>query len=83
LKIVRGGGAGGAVDALTFVETSSYGTQAIDAVVRVLGVDVVCHGSDRPYAASRLPALGSAVVHAVHSRNPERLLAHALQEVPA
>ncbi len=38
------------VDPLTFVETSSYGTQAVDAVLRVLGVDVICHGSDRPYA---------------------------------
>src|ERR687894_646062 len=44
------GGAGRAVDPLTFVETSSYGTLAIDAVIRVLGVDVVCYGSDRPYA---------------------------------
>ena len=45
----RGGGRG-SIDPLTFVETSSYGTQAVDAVIRVLGIDVVCHGSDRPYA---------------------------------
>ena len=38
------------VDPLTFVETSSYGERAIDAVGRVLGIDVICHGSDRPYA---------------------------------
>ena len=42
------------VDPLTFVETSSYGERAIDAVGRVLGIDVICHGSDRPYATSRL-----------------------------
>src|SRR5215216_5841647 len=70
------GGSGGPVDPLTFVETSTYGTQAVDAVVRVLGIDVVCHGSDRPYAAPGLPALGDAALHAIRSRNPGRLLAH-------
>jgi hypothetical protein len=77
------GGRGGTVDPLTFVETSSYGTQAVDAVIRVLGIDVVCHGSDRPYAAPALPALGDAARHAIRSRNPGRLLAHAPQEVLA
>jgi hypothetical protein len=77
------GGTGRPVDPLTFVETSSYGTQAVDAVVRVLGIDVVCHGSDRPYAAPALPALGDAALHAIRSRNPGRLLAHAPQEVLA
>jgi hypothetical protein len=77
------GGRGGAVDPLTFVETSSYGTQAIDAVIRVLGIDVVCHGSDRPYAEPPLPALGDAAVHAIRTRNPGRLLAHVAEEVPA
>ena len=52
------GGPARAVDPLTFVETSSYGTQAVDAVIRVLGIDVVCHGSDRPYAEPPPPALG-------------------------
>jgi hypothetical protein len=79
------GGPRGAVDPLSFVETSTYGRQAVDAVVRVLGVDVVCHGSDRPYA---MPSplglgLGDAALHAIRSRNPERLLVHALHEVPA
>ena len=77
------GGAGSVIDPLTFVETSSYGMQAVDAVVRVLGIDVVCHGSDRPYAASSTPALGEPVLHAIRTRNPERLLAHALKEVSA
>jgi hypothetical protein len=78
------GGAAGAVDALTFVETSTYGTQAVDAVVRVLGIDVVCRGSDRPYAAHVPPALGSeAALHAIRSENPRRLLAHVPQEVIA
>lgn len=77
------GGTGGPIDPLTFVETSSYGTRAVDAVVRVLGIDVVCHGSDRPYAAPALPALGDAALQAIRSRNPGRLLAHAPQEVLA
>jgi 6-methylsalicylate decarboxylase len=77
------GGHGSVVDPMTFVETSSYGTQAVDAVIRVLGVDVVCHGSDRPYAAPGAPVLGEAAAHALRTSNPERLLAHCLQEVPA
>jgi hypothetical protein len=77
------GGSGSTIDPLTFVETSSYGTQAIDAVVRVLGIDVVCHGSDRPYAAPATPGLGDAALHAIRTRNPGRLLAHSLEEVPA
>jgi len=78
------GGLGSAIDPLTFVETSSYGIQAVDAVVRVLGVDVVCHGSDRPYAAPAVPAaLGAAALHAIRTSNPGRLLAHSLKEVSA
>jgi len=77
------GGPRAAIDPLTFVESSSYATQAVDAVVRVLGIDVVCHGSDRPYCAPSRPALGEAAVHAIRSRNPGRLLAHCLEEVPA
>jgi hypothetical protein len=72
-----------AVDPLAFVETSSYGTQAVDAVVRVLGIDVVCHGSDRPYAAPAPLALGDAALHAIRTTNPGRLLARCAEEVPA
>jgi hypothetical protein len=77
------GGPSRPVDPLTFVETSSYGTQAVDAVVRVLGIDVVCHGSDRPYAAPSHPSLGDAAVHAFRTVNPGRLLADIPQEVSA
>ena len=76
----RGGGRT-VVDPLTFVETSSYGTQAVDAVVRALGIDVVCHGSDRPYAQPPLPALGEAALYAIRTTNPGRLLARSLEEV--
>jgi hypothetical protein len=77
------GGSGAPVDPLTFVETSSYGTQAVDAVVRVLGIDVICHGSDRPYAMPSQPALGEAALHAIRTVNPGRLLAHVPVEVSA
>ena len=71
-------------DPLTFVETSSYGTQAVDAVIRALGIDAVCHGSDRPYADPALPRLGSdAALHSIRTTNPGRLLAHVPQEVTA
>jgi hypothetical protein len=76
----RGGGRA-AIDPLAFVETSSYGTQAVDAVVRALGIDVVCHGSDRPYAEPPHPALGDAALHAIRTTNPGRLLARSLEEV--
>jgi 6-methylsalicylate decarboxylase len=77
------GGAGRPIDPLTFVETSSYGTQAVDAVVRVLGIDVVCHGSDRPYAEPARLALGDAAQHVMETVNPGRLLARLPQEVSA
>jgi hypothetical protein len=69
------------VDRLTFVETSSYGTQAVDAVLRVLGVDVICHGSDRPYALPTPLDLDPAALHAIEYRNPARLLARTIKEV--
>ena len=78
----RGGGPL-ASDPLTFVETSSYGERAIDAVGRVLGIDVICHGSDRPYAEPHIPDLGAAALHALRVRNPSRLLAGTFQEVHA
>ncbi|GAA3417210.1 hypothetical protein GCM10018952_48320 [Streptosporangium vulgare] len=57
-----------------FLETSSYGPRAIDAVVRELGVDVVVSGSDQPYATAPDPALGDAAWHAIAVTNPNRLL---------
>lgn len=77
----RGGG-DSAVDPLTFVETSSYGIAAVDAVLRVLGIDVICRGSDLPYAAPAPLALDPAALHAIATVNPARLLAAVLEEVP-
>lgn len=72
----RGGGRF-VVDPDVFVDTSSYGRQGIDALVRALGIDVVVLGSDRPYATpADLEALdhGAAARHAVCVGNPIRLL---------
>ena len=65
----------GVVDPLMFVETSSYGCRAVDSVLRVLGVDMLVFGSDRPYAEP-YPDLGfgGAARHAIRVTNPARLL---------
>jgi hypothetical protein len=60
-------------DDLVFLETSSYGARAIDATVRVLGVDTIVGGSDRPYAKPVPADLGPALTHALRCRNPARL----------
>ncbi|WP_433433523.1 amidohydrolase [Nonomuraea sp. CA-141351] len=72
--IARGGGTRGLVDPDFFVETSSYGPRAIDAIVRELGIDVVVNGSDAPYARAPEPGLGAAAGHAIRVVNPRRLL---------
>jgi hypothetical protein len=65
----------GIIDPGMFVETSSYGHRAVDAVLRVLGVDALVLGSDRPYAEPLPTAgLGAAVHHAIRVANPARLL---------
>jgi hypothetical protein len=73
----RGGAAPmarGVVDPHAYVETSSYGGRAIDAVLRVLGVDTVVYGSDRPNAQPADPGLGEAAHHAIYVTNPAKLL---------
>jgi hypothetical protein len=62
------------VDENAFLDVSSYGTRAIDATVRVLGIDVLVGGSDRPYAAPVSPDLGVAAASAIRGANPLRLL---------
>lgn len=62
------------VDEQVFLEASSYGTRAVDATVRVLGVDVLVNGSDRPYAKPVTPELGAAALFAMRCTNPLRLL---------
>ncbi|MFF7704405.1 amidohydrolase family protein [Streptomyces lydicus] len=74
--VARGGGADrGRVDHRVFYETSSYGTRAVDALVRAVGIDVIVSGSDRPYARPVIPDLGAeAAVHALRTATPARLL---------
>lgn len=78
----RGGGRG-RVDPLVFVETSSYGPNAVDWAVRALGVDAVAYGSDRPYAGPPEPAdfgLGEAAQQALYVGNPRRLLSDTFKK---
>ncbi|MFD7666533.1 amidohydrolase [Streptomyces sp. NPDC059788] len=76
-RLAARGGDRGRVDPDVYYETSSYGTRAVDAVVRAVGIDAVVSGSDRPYAAPDLPDLGAAAVHALRTANPARLLGPA------
>ena len=78
-RLAARGGAGplarGVVDSNIFVETSSYGGRAVDSVLRVLGVDMLTFGSDRPYARPHPDlGLGEAACHAIRVTNPARLL---------
>ena len=64
----------GVVDRDVFLDVSSYGTRAVDATVRVLGIDALVNGSDRPYAEPASLDLGPAAMHAIRSANAMRLL---------
>jgi predicted TIM-barrel fold metal-dependent hydrolase len=79
--VARGAPAAG--DPLAFLDTSSYGPRAVDAVLREVGVDRLVHGSDRPVAAPAPLPLGDAVRVAVRERNPARLLASTPLEASA
>ncbi|MFJ6080580.1 amidohydrolase family protein [Streptomyces sp. NPDC092369] len=72
----RGDGAD-EVDRNVFVETSSYGPRAVEAVVAALGAEAVVQGTDRPYAGPpERPGfgLGGAAERAFRVDNPWRLL---------
>jgi 6-methylsalicylate decarboxylase len=71
--VARGGIAVSDPDA--FLDVSSYGARAVDAVLREVGVDRLVHGSDRPVVARPETAVGDAVREALQRRNPARLLA--------
>jgi hypothetical protein len=75
------GGTTETVDPLLHVDTSSYGPQGLDALVRVLGIDALVLGSDRPYAAPVAPdRMGDAAARAVRVANPRRALGLPLAE---
>lgn len=72
-QVLRGG-TEQPVDRNVFVDTSCYGPRAVDALVRVLGVDQVVLGSDRPYGEPLRDYMGDAATHALRVRNPRRLI---------
>ncbi|SDS93085.1 hypothetical protein SAMN04488570_3065 [Nocardioides scoriae] len=71
--VLRGGERTG-VDPDVFVDTSGIGARALESVVRVLGVDALVLGSDRPYGEPLAELLGEAATRAVRVTNPRRLL---------
>lgn len=71
---IRGGGNPPPIDRHSFVDTSSYGPRGLDALIRVLGIDVLVNGTDRPYAGTSELRLGDAADRAVRVVNPRRLL---------
>ena len=73
-RMTARGGTTGAVDRLVHVDTSSYGPQGLDALVRVLGIDALVLGSDRPYAAPiAAEQMGEAATRAIRLHNPRRV----------
>ena len=72
----RGGPAAAVYDALAWFDVSSYGPQAVDAMLRVVGVDRLVLGSDRPIAdPPALAGFGPAVLNAISKVNPAALFA--------
>jgi hypothetical protein len=62
-------------DPLVFYDTSSYGHRAVDAMVRVVGIDALVHGTDRPaVGAPPHHGLGPAADRALKVSNVARLL---------
>ena len=68
------GGTTRPVDSDVFVDTSSYGRQGLDALVRVLGIDTVVLGTDAPYASAAVDSLGEAEARRIRVDNPRRAL---------
>lgn len=73
-RLVARGGTFSNIDPYVYYENSSYGTRAVDAMIRVVGVDAIVLGSDRPYAEPTDPGLGKAFTQALFSKNPRHLL---------
>jgi 6-methylsalicylate decarboxylase len=71
----RGGPAAAVYDELSWFDVSSYGPKAVDAMLRVVGVDRLVLGTDRPVVdPPSLALLGPAVRHAVARVNPAAVL---------
>jgi predicted TIM-barrel fold metal-dependent hydrolase len=78
-QVLRGG-TDRPVDPNVFVDTSCYGPRALDSLVRVLGIDALVLGSDRPYGEPLTEFLGAAATQAVRVSNPTRLLEQTVAE---
>lgn len=76
-RLVARGGPGAAIhDPLAWFDVSSYGPLALDAMIRMIGIDRLVYGSDRPVAGPPdLSSLGGAVEHALAVTNPAWALA--------
>jgi hypothetical protein len=73
--LARGGPSAAISDREIFYDTSSYGERALDAAVRVVGIDQLVYGSDRPVVDPPPPGLlGEAAAEAMLQTNPTRLL---------
>ena len=71
----RGGPAEAVHDPLVWFDSSSYGARTLDSMLRMVGVDRLVYGSDRPVVAAPWPVpLGDAVKHALTVGNPDRVL---------
>ena len=80
----RGGPAHAVHDELAWFDVSSYGPRAIDAMLRVVGVDRLVLGSDRPVVdPPSLASLGPAVHEALATVNPARVLDDPTEAVDA
>jgi 6-methylsalicylate decarboxylase len=76
--LARGGPGVALSDPNLFYDTSSYGRQALDAAVRVVGIDQLVYGSDRPVVDPSPPdLLGEAAASAMTEANPARVLGAA------
>ena len=68
-------GGPGVQDPLSYYDVSSYGPRAIDAMARVVGIEPLVYGTDRPVIEPpSLAALGTAAREALTDANPSRLL---------
>jgi len=71
----RGGPAAAVHDDRSWFDVSSYGPKAVDAMLRVVGVDRLVLGSDRPVVdPPSLALLGPAVRQAIARTNPAAVL---------
>jgi len=69
-------GGPGVHDPLCYYDVSSYGPRAIDAMARVVGIEPLVYGTDRPVVEpARLDVLGGAAYEAITTANPSRLVA--------